>query len=100
MSYKLQRRIMGPILAILKQKATEGGYYSDVAIRDLTNLKDRHMIIESKARRFVGDPSTGYRQTPYKSSRYKIRGTIFSGFWGTYIFNTIMVATMWCSMLD
>ena len=26
-------------------------------------------------------------------SSYRVRGTIFSGFWGTYTFNTLIVAT-------
>lgn len=70
---------MTPIIKILRKKMEDGGFYSKEAIDALLNLKDRVMVIKNRKRNI--------RNT------YKIRGTIFSGFWGTYLFNTIIVAT-------
>lgn len=82
MHYQLQKRIMGPLIAILREKMEQSTLYDPTAIKLLLNIKDHHLYIKSKS----------------GISRYTIRGTIFSGFWGTYLFNTIIVATQCCHM--
>jgi len=69
---------MGPILKIIRRKMEQSGLFTNNAIEDLLNIKDRTLQVRSKI---------------HGMSSYRVRGTIFSGFWGTYTFNTLIVAT-------
>lgn len=68
---------MGPTIKILRRHLINSNVVPHHYIDDLLNIKDRWLYIRTKQ----------------GVNKYKIRGTIFSGFWGTYSFNTIIVAT-------
>lgn len=70
---------MGPLLRILRKKLLrDDSIFSKEAVNALLNIGDRTLMMRDK---------------DGKSNRYIIKGTIFSGFWGTYLFNTMIIAT-------
>lgn len=75
---------MTPVLQLLRSHLRHSDVVPQHYIDELLNIKDRWLYIRTKE----------------GVNKYKIRGTIFSGFWGTYSFNTIIVATQLCHLTN